>query len=101
MECIRSTKHSVNSREHNTRDATTTSRSPLSLPPVPWSGAKHINEPLFEAFMVYGRAPLGNARSIVRDKGRKKSVARREHDHQPTPPSFLPILFHQERSAMK
>jgi len=82
VECIRSTKHSMHAGEHNTRDATTTSRSPLSLPPVPWCGAKHISEPLFEAFMVHGRAALGNSRSKVRDKVRKKSVARRENDQQ-------------------
>jgi len=82
VECIRSTKHSMHAGENNTRDATTTFRSPLSIPPVPWSGAKNINEPPFEAFMVHGRAPLGSARSVVRHKGRKKRVARPEDDHQ-------------------
>jgi len=84
VECMRRTKNYMHAGAHNTRDATTTSRSSLFLPPVPWSSCAHFDEPLVEAFMVDRRAPLCEARSIVRDRGRKRRVARQEEAGQLT-----------------
>ena len=68
----------MHAENHKTRDATATPPSPLSRPRVTWSGAENIDEPLLEAFVACGRVPPGEARRMVRYKGRKKGVARGE-----------------------